>query len=183
MLARCEALRRATGGYFDVRATGALDPSGFVKGWAVDRAARCSTPRACARWCVDAGGDVLVRGGGWRVGVRHPASRARSPAWWSSTTARSPPRAPTSAGPTCATRTRARAPAGVRSVTVLGRELATADAYATAAFAMGERGPAWTARLRGHGAMTILAGDRVLATPAFLARCPGGSLAASLSGG
>ena len=33
---------------------------------------------------------------------------------------------------------------------------------------MGERGPAWTARLRGCGAMTILAGDRVLCTERFL---------------
>ena len=37
-------------------------------------------------------------------------------------------------------------------------------------------------RLRGHAALTILDGDRVLATPGFLARCPGGSLAASLAG-
>ena len=61
-----------------------------------------------------------------------------------------------------------RPPAGTVAVTVLGRDLATADAYATAAFAMGERGPAWTARLRGCGAMTILAGDRVLCTERFL---------------
>jgi thiamine biosynthesis lipoprotein len=61
-----------------------------------------------------------------------------------------------------------RPPAGTLAVTVLGRDLATADAYATAAFAMGERGPAWTARLRGCGAMTILAGDRVLCTERFL---------------
>ena len=136
-----------------------------------------------ARWCVDAGGDVLVRGGGWRVGVRHPdvpralagvvvvddGAVATSGAYERGAHVRDPHTG--------------RAPAGVRSVTVLGRELATADAYATAAFAMGERGPAWTARLRGHGAMTVLAGERVLATPSFLARCPGGSLAASLSGG
>ena len=38
VLARCERLRAATGGRFDVRATGRLDPSGFVKGWAVDGA-------------------------------------------------------------------------------------------------------------------------------------------------
>src|SRR4051794_7712872 len=38
VLARCEALRVATGGAFDVRAPapGALDPSGLVKGWAVE---------------------------------------------------------------------------------------------------------------------------------------------------
>ena len=61
-----------------------------------------------------------------------------------------------------------RPPSGALAVTVLGRDLATADACATAAFAMGERGPEWTARLPGCGAMTILAGDRVLFTPRFL---------------
>jgi thiamine biosynthesis lipoprotein ApbE len=50
---------------------------------------------------------------------------------------------------------------------ITGPELATADAYATAAFAMGTRGPAWTARLRGYEAMTILADERVLSTPGF----------------
>src|SRR3712207_4960481 len=38
VLARCERLREETGGYFDARARGPLDPSGLVKGWAVDRA-------------------------------------------------------------------------------------------------------------------------------------------------
>ena len=45
--------------------------------------------------------------------------------------------------------------------------LATADAYATAAFAMGVQGPKWTARLRGYEAMTILADETVLSTPGF----------------
>jgi thiamine biosynthesis lipoprotein len=58
-------------------------------------------------------------------------------------------------------------PTGVLSVTITGPELATADAYATAAFAMGTRGPAWTATLRGYEAMTILADERVLSTPGF----------------
>ena len=58
-------------------------------------------------------------------------------------------------------------PAGVLSVTVTGPDLATADAYATAAFAMGEAGPKWTARLRGYEAMTILADETVLFTAGF----------------
>ena len=37
------------------------------------------------------------------------------------------------------------APTAWRSVTVLAPDLATADAIATAALAMGERGPAWAA--------------------------------------
>jgi len=60
-----------------------------------------------------------------------------------------------------------RAPAGVLSVTITGPVLATADAYATAAFAMGVQGPKWTARLRDYEAMTILADETVLSTPGF----------------
>ena len=73
-----------------------------------------------------------------------------------------------------------RPPSGVMSVTVIGPDLATADAYATAAFAMGEAGPAWTARLRDYEAMTVLDGEEVLATPRFVRRCAGRSIAASL---
>ena len=60
-------------------------------------------------------------------------------------------------------------PEGVASVTVLGPDLATADAYATAAFAMGVEGPAWTAGLDGYEALTILADGRVLSTPGVAA--------------
>ena len=52
-------------------------------------------------------------------------------------------------------------------MTITGPDLATADAYATAAFAMGVEGPAWTARLRGYEAMTILADEQVLTTAGF----------------
>jgi len=53
-------------------------------------------------------------------------------------------------------------------VTNTGADLATADAYATAAFAMGpKRVGHWTARLRGYEALTILADGRVLSTPGF----------------
>ena len=53
------------------------------------------------------------------------------------------------------------------SVTITGPDLATADAYATSAFAMGRRGAQWTATLDGYEAMTILADGRVLLTPGF----------------
>ena len=168
-----------TGGYFDARAGGRLDPSGLVKGWAVDRAAALLDAAGVARWCVDAGGDVRVRGGGWRIGVRHPDD----PLLLAGVLVLDDGAVATSGayerGPHVLDPHTRRPPEGVRSVTVVGPELATADAYATAAFAMGRRGPAWTARQRGHDAMTILDGDRVLATPGFLARCPGGSPAAS----
>jgi thiamine biosynthesis lipoprotein len=65
-----------------------------------------------------------------------------------------------------------RDPGGVLSVTITGPDLATADAYATAAFAMGAAGPRWTARLRGYEAMTILDDETVLRTAGFPAEMP-----------
>jgi FAD:protein FMN transferase len=60
-----------------------------------------------------------------------------------------------------------RPPEGVLSVTVIRRELATADAFATAAFAMRTKGPAWRARRRGFDASTLLADGRSLRTRRF----------------
>ena len=64
----------------------------------------------------------------------------------SPTTSPSQPRARTRAAPN-GRPAHTPPPSGVLSVTITGPELATADAYATAAFAMGSHGPAWTARL------------------------------------
>jgi thiamine biosynthesis lipoprotein len=59
-------------------------------------------------------------------------------------------------------------PHGVLAATVSGPDLATADAYATAALAMGASiAPHWVARLRGYGALLILEDERMLSTPSF----------------
>ena len=164
--ARCAELREETSGFFDVDAIG-LDPSGYVKGWAVDEAAAILDRAGAEEYAINAGGDIRTRGR-WRIGIRHPLE----------------PRAVASVveGNDLAVATSAAyergehirdphsgdAPAGILSVTVTGSELGTADAYATAAFAMGgHRAPNWTARLRGYEALTILADGRVLATPRF----------------
>ena len=57
-----------------------LDPSGFVKGWALERAADRLAAAGAARCCINAGGDVVVRGRAgaarpWRVGIQHPWQR------------------------------------------------------------------------------------------------------------
>ena len=166
VLARCERLRVATGGYFDVRAGGKLDPCGLVKGWAVDRAAALLR----GRFCIDAGGDVLVRGGPWRVGVRHPLEPGALCAALELTDGAVATSGAYERGEHIADPVRGGPARGALSVTLVTRSLATADAYATAAFAMGERGPAWTARLRGCDAMTVLEGGDVLCTPGFTRR-------------
>jgi thiamine biosynthesis lipoprotein len=182
VLARCDGLRAATAGFFDIRATGRLDPSGFVKGWAIDRAAELLEDAGARRFYINAGGDVLVRGGeSWRVGIQHPRDRRRL----AGVVALGDGAVATSGayerGAHIVDPRSGKPPSGLLSVTVVGPELGTADAYATAAFAMGADGPGWTASLDGYDAMTITADGRVLTTQGFLARCPGGSPAASLA--
>ena len=61
-----------------------------------------------------------------------------------------------------------RPPQGLLSVTITGPDLATADAYATAAFAMGADGPEWTRRLAAvRGDDDHRATASVLSTPGF----------------
>lgn len=175
VLARCERLRARTGGCFDVHATGRLDPSGFVKGWAVDGAVAILRAAGARNLCVHAGGDVRVcglRAPGlpWRIGVRHPLERDRVAAVLAT---ESDLAVATSGayerGTHIVDPRTGRPPRGVLSVTVCGPDLGTADAYATAAFAMGADGPAWTATLRGYEALSILEGGRVLSTPGMAA--------------
>jgi len=74
VLPRCEELRGETRGYFDTRAAGGLDPSGLVKGWAVDRAAEMLGQAGMRNFAVNAGGDMRLSGRAipelsWRVGI------------------------------------------------------------------------------------------------------------------
>jgi thiamine biosynthesis lipoprotein len=165
VLERCAALKRATGGWFDVRATGRLDPSGFVKGWAVDGAAAILAAAGARDFCVNAGGDLRVgAGGAWRVGVQHPLRRDCVAAVLAARGLAVATSGAYERGRHIVDPHSGRPPAGVLSVTVVGPDLGTVDAYATAAFAMGLDGPAWTATLPGCDALTILADGRVLST-------------------
>jgi len=172
VLDRCETIGRSSDGYFDINATGTLDPSGLVKGWSVDRAGAILERAGVRNFALYAGGDILVRGQAgdetpWRVGIQHPLLPDRLAAVVVGEDLAIATSGAYARGDHVLDPYTGRPPGGVLSVTVTGPELATADAYATAAFAMGARGPHWTARLRGYEAMTILADSSVLSTPGF----------------
>jgi thiamine biosynthesis lipoprotein len=175
VLERCEQLRAETRGYFDVRAerSDAIDPSGLVKGWSVDRAAAILDEAGVRNYVVSAGGDMVVRGGArpdpsWRVGIQHPLEPGAVAKVVEADELAIATSGEYQRGAHVFDPHTHRPPEGVLSVTITGPELATADAYATAAFAMGADGPAWTARLpRGYEALTILEDGRVLSTAGF----------------
>ena len=174
ILERCEELRAETGGFFDARPASpdVLDPSGLVKGWSVDRAAALLDRLGLRNYAVNAGGDIALSGRAlpddrWRVGIQHPTERDKVAKVVEATDLAVATSGAYARGEHVLDPHTRRPPEGVLSVTITGPVLATADAYATAAFAMGLDGPRWTARLRGYEAMTILADGTVLSTPGF----------------
>ena len=171
VLGRCERLRHETGGYFDIEAAG-NDPAGLVKGWSVDRAAQILEVAGARNYAIYAGGDIRVCGRPapephWLVGIQHPLLPDRVAAVVPANELAIATSGAYERGRHILDPHSGRPPEGVLSVTVVGPELASADAYATAAFAMGEAGPAWTAGLGGYEAMTILDDERVLYTRSF----------------
>ncbi|MDA8311822.1 MAG: FAD:protein FMN transferase [Actinomycetota bacterium] len=78
VLDTCRYVRALTGGWFDPWAMpGGVDPTGIVKGWAVERALGALRVPDIVAASVNAGGDIAVFGrpateGSWRIGVRHP---------------------------------------------------------------------------------------------------------------
>jgi thiamine biosynthesis lipoprotein len=174
VLARCDELREETGGFFDARYASLIevDPSGLVKGWSVDRGGELLEARGLANYSINAGGDIRLRGAAlpettWRTGIQHPVLHDRIAAVVESNdlalaTSGTYVRGEHILDPHTGT-----PPSGLLSVSIAGADLATADAYATAAFAMGEDGAAWSATRAPYESFVILADERSFATPGF----------------
>ena len=75
---KCLELRELTQRAFDPWAVeGGFDPSGFVKGWAAQESLRFFADKEIEHIQINAGGDVVLRGGidentPWKIGIRHP---------------------------------------------------------------------------------------------------------------
>jgi len=167
---RCERLRRQTLGYFDISAAGggggAIDPSGFVKGWAIEGAGRILAQAGARNWWVNAGGDISLNGAppgdtGWRVGIQHPRERMTVAAVVELCEGAIATSGAYERGEHIVDPHTGEPPSGTKSVTIIGRDLAAVDAYATAAYAMGRKGAEWAAQLPGHGAIVIFDNGRI----------------------
>jgi thiamine biosynthesis lipoprotein len=171
----CDELERLTAGYFDARRhrpDGLADPTGVVKGWAVEEAAFSLIEAGAANFLVNGGGDIVVRGSPepgsgrpWRVGIRHPRQRASLAAVLEVRSGAVATSGTYERGEHVVDPHTRRNATELVSLTVVGPSLAYADAYATAAFAMGRRGAAWIAGLEGYEAFAVTADDATLSTP------------------
>jgi thiamine biosynthesis lipoprotein len=174
VLAECESVTAASGGYFSARYAGRLDPSGYVKGWAIERAAALLTAAGSASHCVNGGGDVQcvgARSAGepWRIGIADPSRpgaliRVVTGYDFAVATSGVAERGSHIVDPHTGL------PAGeFLSMTVVGPRLARADAYATAAVAMGCTAREWIESLDGYSGFAIRADGTCWQTSGFAA--------------
>ena len=172
VLDACSFLETISEGAFSARpASHLLDPAGFVKGWAVERASRRLAESALEHWYVSLGGDMQmgeapdpVDGGprGWRVGVADPRDTSRLVSGLL---------IPRGAVATSGTGERGRHIIDPRdgqpadywaSVTVVGPSLTWADAYATVACVLGAEGLRWVHRFADYSALGVTHGGEVV---------------------
>lgn len=160
VLRLCEQTKQETDGYFDIYHQGKIDPSGLVKGWAIQNAAKQLATKF-AHFYVEAGGDIQVKGKNangevWTVGIRHPQEHdkivkvleikdkgvATSGTYERGQHVYDPfnPKQPLDE---------------IVSLTVIGPNVYEADRFATAAFAMGRKGIEFINQLPGFAAYQI----------------------------
>jgi FAD:protein FMN transferase len=162
----CERARVGTGGWFDARRLpdprGAglrYDPSGLVKGWAVQRASRHLGALSDTGWCLNAGGDVLVFAPvgqpPWRIGIEDPAEPMRIVTVVSQAAGAVASSGDAHRGAHIVDPHTGEPARGVRAVTVVGPDLMWADVYATAAAARGPNALAWLAGVDGYAGLLV----------------------------
>ena len=166
VLQRCGELNEESDGVFDVWSLPSpngtrFDPCGYVKGWSVERAARYLRTNGVRDFLINAGGDVVAEGldrGGlkWRVGIRHPADplglamvlEVEGPLGIA--TSGSYERGAHIFDP------RRNSPnTELASATVVGPNIAEADAFATTVYVMGIDGLQWLAERPGYSGCVI----------------------------
>lgn len=170
VLALCEDAKTATDGWFDIDLPGGLDPSGLVKGWAIERAMGVLSKLQGIDVCLNVGGDVAVRSAGepFVIGIEDPHNRSRVLA-----------AVPVSTGGLATSGTSARGlhildphngrPAdALASVSVVGPSLLWADVYATAAFARGHGALAWLATVPSYDGLVVHHDGRLESTDGWL---------------
>ncbi|WP_084740728.1 FAD:protein FMN transferase [Cryptosporangium aurantiacum] len=163
----------ASDGYFTEAPHGFLDPTGIVKGWAIERTSDLLAAAGSTSHVVNGGGDVQVVGEAaaerpWRVGIAHPLRSRRLVAVVSVRDAAVATSGTAERGRHIVDPHRGTPADALASVTVVGPRLAWVDACATAAFAMGpDRGLAWIEELPDVEALAVLPNGRTRHTTGF----------------
>ncbi|MDQ1708617.1 MAG: FAD:protein transferase [Frankiaceae bacterium] len=169
VLDACAALATETDGYFTALPGGRLDPSGYVKGWSIERASQLLRAAGSQQHCVNGGGDVQVAGRAsaetpWQVGISDPFRRGEIVAVVSASDQAVATSGTSERGGHVVDPFTGRAAGELASLTVVGPGATLTDAYATAGFAMGLSALDWIDGRAGYSCLAVTASGELLAS-------------------
>lgn len=163
VLDACTWLEHTSGGAFRSRRPDApdqLDPAGFVKGWATERASHQLAGHGLHHWYLSVGGDLVAHGSPapgqpWRIAIADPLHARQVLGVIELTDGAVATSGTAERGAHLWDGRTGAPPSDFVAVTVTGPSLSWADALATAAFAMGEDGPTWVSTFDGYAAIAV----------------------------
>ncbi len=174
ILRLAEETRQLTHGYFDIHTPeGTIDPSGIVKGWAINKVTELLRLRGHEHIYVEAGGDIQTAGKNedareWRIGIRNPFQcdqivKVVYPRGCGIATSGTAVRGMHIYDP----HTKRPVETTLASITVVGPNVYEADRFATAAFAMSGSGIQFIENLAGFEGYAIDMNRRATMTSGF----------------
>lgn len=172
VLELCAQIGRESDGYFSSTYGGKLDPTGLVKGWAIQRASERLSAAGSVHHLVNGGGDIQAVGGSapgvsWQVGIAHPLEPRAVASVVQITDGAVATSGIAERGAHVVDPFTGQPAVTLASVTVVGRDLIRSDAYATAAIAMGGQARRWLENCVGYEAFAVGANGLGWWTPGY----------------
>jgi len=171
VLRLCEETKEETKGYFDVEKNGKIDPSGLVKGYAIWQASLVLEKKGYKNFYVEIAGDGEVRGLNngevWRIGIENPFNRMEIVKVMGLSNKGIATSGNYVRGVHIYDPLSGKGVDDIASVTVIGDNVYEADRFATAIFAMGERGIVFLENKEGLEGYMVLKNKKAIYTTGF----------------
>lgn len=78
VMTACDTSKTMTDGYFSPYYNGSYDPTGYVKGWAIDEISKLIRKHGHTTFLINAAGDITAASGGektWQIAIQNPFDR------------------------------------------------------------------------------------------------------------
>lgn len=172
VLALCAQTHKETDGYFDFECNGKLDPLGIVKGYAITKACDMLKKKGYKNFSVEIAGDIQVCGLNkheklWRIGIKNPFNISEIVKVIQLSNKGVATSGTYAKGEHIYNPVENIPAAEIAAITVIGPNCYEADRFATAAFAMGQRGIAFLERLNGFEGYMITTDKQAVMTSGF----------------
>lgn len=172
VLQLCEDATQRTDRYFTAFPYGDLDPTGLVKGWAIQRASEVLADAGSGRHSVNGGGDIQLFGDPdqsppWRIGIADPADRGKLLAVALCRDGALATSGSSERGHHIVNPVSGQVANHFTSVSITAPSLIDADVFATAAFARGAGAVEWIEQVAAVEGLFVTANGEIQVTSGF----------------